>query len=117
MAELIVLVLYDPGKLSKVLEQWTQKEVPGITILASRGTRQQMGKRTFRDDLPLFTAVTDLLEGAPEHSQTLLAVVPAGFALEDLVKATELIIGRLDAPNTGILFTVPVSRVWGRPIR
>jgi hypothetical protein len=39
--------------------------------------------------------------------------VPDGFDVEALVAVTEKITGTLDEPNTGILFTLPVTRVWG----
>lgn len=113
MAELVVLVLNDPGRLDEVLTAWLSAGVPGITTLNSTGVRQGLGKRAFRDDLPLFPALDDLLQGDTGHSLTLFAVVPDGFAIESLLTATERITGRLDAPNTGILFTVPVSRAWG----
>jgi len=40
-------------------------------------------------------------------------VVPDGFDVEKLVTAAEKVIGRLDDPHTGIMFTVPVSQTWG----
>jgi hypothetical protein len=39
--------------------------------------------------------------------------VPDGFDVEALVAATEKITGSLSEPNTGILFTIPVTRAWG----
>jgi nitrogen regulatory protein P-II 1 len=113
MPEIVVLVLNDVSKLEDVLKTWVQLGVPGITTLDSTGLRQAMGKRAFRDDLPLFPTLDDLLEGTEEHSRTLFTVVPDGFAVEKLVAATEGIIGKLDAPNTGILFTLPIGRAWG----
>jgi hypothetical protein len=113
MAELVVLVLNDPNKLEDVLAIWLTLGVPGITILESTGLRQQVGKRPFRDDLPLFPALDDLLQGTEQPHRTLLAVVPDGFDVAGLAAATEQITGVLDAPNPGILFTVPIHRVWG----
>lgn len=113
MAQLVVLVLVEPQKLEDVLTAWLESGVPGVTTMESRGLRQEMGKRAFRDDLPLFPTLGDLLQGSEEHSLTLFAVVPDGYAMDGLVAATETITGSLDAPNTGILFTVPVGRVWG----
>jgi hypothetical protein len=72
-----------------------------------------MGKRAFRDDLPLFPTLKDIMEVDDEHSRTLFAVVPDGFAMDALVEATEQVTGKLNAPNTGILFTLPVNRAWG----
>ena len=113
MAEIVVFVLNDVGKLEEVLSAWIKQGVPGVTTLDSTGLRQEMGKRAFRDDLPLFPTLDDLLDGKGDHSRTLFAVVADGFAVDRLVEATEQITGKLDAPNTGILFTAPVSRVWG----
>jgi nitrogen regulatory protein P-II 1 len=113
MAELVVLVLNDPQQLEDVLATWLTLGVPGITILDSTGLRQQMGQRAFRDDIPLFPALDDLLPGPEESHRTLLAVVPDGFDVDELASATEQMTGALDAPNTGILFTVPINRVWG----
>jgi hypothetical protein len=113
MAELVVFVLHDPSKLEEVLATWLTLGVPGVTTLDSAGLRQQMGKRPLRDDLPLFPTLGDLLQSAEEQQRTLLAVVPDGFDVDGLVAATEQITGVLDAPNTGILFTVPVGRAWG----
>jgi nitrogen regulatory protein P-II 1 len=113
MAEVVVMVLNDVEKLEDVLAAWLQLAVPGVTTIDSTGLRQEMGKRALRDDLPLFPNLGDLLEGNVDHSRTLFAVVPDGFVVEQLVEATEQIIGELNAPNTGILFTVPVGRAWG----
>jgi hypothetical protein len=113
MAEIVVMVLNDIGKLQDVLEAWLELGIPGVTTLDSTGLRQEMSKRTFRDDLPLFPTLEDFLEGDKAHSRTLFAVVPDGFAVDSLVETTEQITGKLDAPNTGILFTVPVLRAWG----
>lgn len=113
MAELVVFVLNDLGKLEDVLAAWLALGVPGITTLDSTGLRQELGKRAYRDDLPLFPSLADLLEGDQEHSRTIFAVVPDGFDIEKLVAATEPITGKLEAPDTGILFTIPVARVWG----
>jgi nitrogen regulatory protein P-II 1 len=113
MAEVVIMVLNDVGKLEEVLTAWLRLGVPGVTTVDSTGLRQEMSKRAFRDDLPLFPTLEDLIQGNEDHSRTLFAVVPDGFAIEQLVRATEQITGELDGPNTGILFTVPVGRAWG----
>jgi hypothetical protein len=107
------MVLNDVGKLEDVLMAWLTIGVPGITTLDSTGLRQEMGRRVFRDDLPLFPTLADLLEGNEAHYRTLFAVIPDDFDVDALVTATEEIIGKLDAPYTGISFTLPVDRAWG----
>jgi hypothetical protein len=113
MAELIVLVLNVPNKMDEVLAAWLTAGVPGVTIMESTGLSQRAGKGALRDDLPLFPSLDDLLDVVDGPYRTLFAVVPTGFDVEALVAATEAITGALDAPHTGILFTVPVHRAWG----
>lgn len=113
MVELVVLVLDDPGKAEEVLAAWLAVGVPGVTILDSTGLSYELGKHGLRDDLPLFPSLEDLLRGREEPHRTLFSVVPDGFDVEALAAATEQITGALDEPDTGILFVVPVMRVWG----
>jgi hypothetical protein len=113
MAELVVLVLNDPNLAESVLTAWVNSGVPGVTLLPSTGLRYHVGRHALRDDLPLIPSLADLLEGREEPHCTLFAVVEVGFNVESLVAATVAITGSLAAPDTGILFTVPVARVWG----
>jgi nitrogen regulatory protein P-II 1 len=113
LSELIVLVLNDPGKTEDVLAAWLAVGVSGVTILDSSGLSHQVGRRSLRDDLPLFPSLEDLIRSREEHHRTLFVVVPDGFDVEALVAATEHITGTLDTPHTGILFTIPVTRTWG----
>ena len=113
LLELIVLVLNDPGKVDDVLAAWLEIGISGVTILDSRGLSHRVGRRGLRDDLPLFPSLEDLLRGREEVHRTLFAVVPDGFEIEALVVATERITGSFEEPDTGILFTLPVSRAWG----
>ena len=113
MPELVVLVLNDPDQTEDVLSAWLAMGVAGVTILNSKGLSQYIGQRGLRDDLPLFPSLEDLLQSSEKPHRTLFVVVPDGFDVAALVAATEEITGDLDEPNTGILFTVPVTRAWG----
>jgi hypothetical protein len=113
MAELVVLVLDNPDQAEEVLTAWLEVGIGGATILDSAGLRYKIGRRNMRDDLPLIPSLRDLLQGREEPHCTLFAVVPDGFDLDGLVTATEGITGALDEPDTGILFVIPVTRVWG----
>jgi hypothetical protein len=113
MAELIVLVLDDPDKTEEVLKAWVATGVPGVTLLNSTGLRYELGRGGLRDDVPLFPSLEDFLQSREEEHRTLFAIVPDGFDLEALVRVTERITGALEEPDTGILFSLPVARVWG----
>lgn len=113
MPELIVMVLDDPAKTEDVLQAWLDQGVTGTTILDSRGLLQEMCRRGARDDLPIIPSLSALMHCREEPHRTLFAIVPDGFDTESLVGETENVVGPLSTPGTGILFVVPVARVWG----
>jgi len=110
MPHLVVLVLDQVEHLSPVLESWQQAGITGITIHASTG----LGRiSTLRDDLPLMPSLRTLFESGELHHRTLWAVVDDDFDLDSLFDATEAITGPLHAPDTGIMFSVPIDKVRG----
>ncbi len=113
MSELIVLVVDDAAKVTEVLNAWLEVGVPGVTMLDSVGLGHEFDKYGARSDLPLMPSLESLLRVREENSRTLFTVVPDGFDIEALITVTESITGHLDDPDTGILFTLPVSRVRG----
>ena len=113
MAELIARVISCPSKTAQVLDAWVAGGVSGVTCLESKGLAHFAEAHGVRDDVPLFPSLRNLLPQPQEPYSTLLAVVPDGFDVAALAAATERITGRFDAPNTGILFVLPVTKVWG----
>jgi hypothetical protein len=113
MPQLIYLVVDDPLKVDEVVQLWIDKGVSGLTILDSSGWARRMGKRNLADDVPLFPSIRGLMRGQERTNRTLFSVVPDGWDIEDLIEATEEVLGPLDDPDTGILFVVPVSVVKG----
>lgn len=107
MAQLLVMVLDDPALLHRVLEAWTDAGVRGITALASTGVEGASGK-----DLPTFLGFCRLSR-TDQHSQYTLFAVTDAETIKRVVPATEAIVGDLNAPHTGILFTLPVGQAWG----
>ena len=117
MPQLILLIVDDPSKAEDVLNAWVEAGVTGATILDSFGIGHLMPGE-MRDDLPLLPSLADIMQGREEHNRLIFSVVTDDFDVERLVAASESIVGRLADPNTGILFTVPVGRVWGlQPLR
>jgi hypothetical protein len=110
MPVLLVAVLDDPAKIWDVLDTWQSLGVRDATIFDSTGLHRA---QTWRDDVPLFPSVHDLLESTEAHHRTIWSVVDEGVNLDELAKATEKIVGPLDEPHTGILFAIPIVRSWG----
>lgn len=112
MPQLLILIIDDPAKTTDVLNAWLEVGITGGTILDSAGLGHLLPGE-MRDDLPLFPSLNDLLQSREEHNRVLFSVVSDDFNVERVVEVTESILGRMEDPNTGILFSVPVTRVWG----
>lgn len=110
MPVLLIAVIDDASKIWEVLDAWERLGISGVTIHDSTGLHRTT---QLRDDLPLFPSVRDLLEKTETSHRTLWSVLEDSVDVEAIAKATEVIVGPLDQPRTGILFTVPVLKAWG----
>jgi nitrogen regulatory protein PII len=66
-----------------------------------------------RDDLPLMPSLMNLLKSREERHRTLFTVVDSEEKVDQLIEATQKIIGDLNNAHNGVLFVLPVSRVVG----
>ena len=112
MYNMILLVLDDTNQCTSVLEAWEAQEVGGITILESTGLGR-VRKLSIRDDIPLMSSLSRLLQNREERHRTLFTVVEGEEMVDKVIAATESVVGDLNNPHNGILFVLPVSRVVG----
>lgn len=111
MSNLVVLIVIDAEQGSAILEAWDNLGVPDVTILPSTG----LGKvkhAGLRDDFPLMPTLNDLLNEEMQH-RTLISVVETDEMIDQMAQAAEDILGCLDNPETGFMFVVPATRVFG----
>jgi hypothetical protein len=113
MFHLVVLVLDDPDKCRAVLDAWEAAGVPGATVLDSTGLGR-VRRATLRDDVPLMPSLIDLLRRGENRHHTLFTLVKDPSLIEAIVDQTQAVIGDLDNADTGLLFVVPVSHVYGQ---
>ena len=110
MAQLLIMVLDNPALLNRVLEAWTEAGVRGITVLDSTGVQRLRSQDG--GDLPTFLGFRRVARTEQYSHCTLFSVTDAK-TVRRVVPATEAVVGDLNAPDTGILFTQPVGEVWG----
>ena len=114
MFHLVVLVMDDPDKCRDVLNAWEAAGAPGVTILESTGIGR-VRRAGIRDDVPLMPSLSDLLRREEDHHRTLFSLIKDQSQIEAIVQATQAVIGDLDQEDTGLLFVVPISQVYGLP--
>jgi hypothetical protein len=113
MYYLVLLVLDDVEQSTDICDAWEATGVGGITIMESTGLGRLRYKQGYRDDMPLMPSIRALLQGREEHHRTLFSVVEGEEMVDRLIKATESILGDLNAPHSGIIIALPVARAIG----
>jgi hypothetical protein len=114
MPSLIVAVMPNIDRCQDVLETWERLGVPGITILESAGLHSLRQRRGRRDDLPLMPSLHHILGTEEYHHRTAFVVVDDSFDLQELLRATEqAICGDFNAPDSGMVFVMPVTLALG----
>lgn len=111
MIQLLVMVLDDPALLDKVLEAWLAAGVSGLTVLDSIGVKS-VRRQAEVHDLPTFLGFCRPL-CTEQHDHYTLFTLTDGETVKRVVAASKAIVGDLNAPHTGILFTLPVGQAWG----
>jgi len=106
--KLVFFVVNREELLDDVLTAFMEADVPGATIIDSEG----MG-RFLTYEVPLFASFQQFMKGARPYNKTILSLVDSDEKVDALVALLEQVVGSLSEPGTGILFTVPVDRVFG----
>lgn len=105
--QLLITVINDPEKLDEILSGYLELGITGATIVNSEG----MG-RLLSHDIPIFAGLQTLITRSRPQNRTVLSVV-TDDKVEPALALLQDVCGNLDAPATGIAFTVPVGRVVG----
>ncbi len=110
---LIFFVLNNPDLLDVVLDTWEKAGVSGVTVVPSTGLGRIRQKSGMREDIPLMPALEDFYRPTTDINYTLFSIVETEALAQEVVKATEQTIGRLDEPRNGILAVLPVTKAYG----
>lgn len=102
----LLIAVINEEKTEELLAGFLELGVTGATILQSEG----MG-RLLASEVPIFAGL-EALRGARPRNRTLFSVME-DEQVDRVMELVREVCGSLDGPSTGIVFTVPVSRVEG----
>lgn len=109
MMQLFILILKQAYQINDIIIELAKAGVKGGTILDGTGMAETLMDM---EDLPLFGMLKRVLEEGKGTSKVMLVALK-----DDQVKTTSEIIknvvGDLNMPNTGIMFSVPISYIEG----
>jgi nitrogen regulatory protein PII len=105
--KLLVLFLNKVEKLEEVLEGYVEVGVTGATVVDSVG----MG-HILCEEVPIFAGLRFMFAGAKPHNKTIFSVINDEKE-EKVIRILKKILGDLNQPGTGIVFSLTLDRVEG----
>ena len=106
--QLLVAVINQEDRLDDILSGFLELGITGATVIDSEG----MG-HVLSHDIPIFAGLQTLISRARPQNQTIFSVIDSDEKVEGAIALLQEICGDLDNPATGIVFTIPVTRVTG----
>lgn len=108
--QLLVLILKKVEVMNELLKGLVKAGVKGATILEGTGMAEAL---VDMEDLPLFGVLRRILADEEREASKVMMIV----LKDEQVKATrdviKEVIGDLSVPNTGIMFSIPITFVEG----
>lgn len=105
--ELLIAVVNHEERVDDILAGFVELGITGATLVPTRG----MG-RVLTAEVPIFAGLRGVTARSRPGNQTVFCVVDDA-KVDAAIAMIQECCGQLDEPGVGIVFTVPVSRVWG----
>jgi nitrogen regulatory protein P-II 1 len=105
--KLLILILNKVEKIEEVLEGYLEIGISGATVIDTVG----MG-HILSEEVPIFAGLRFMFAGAKPHNKTIISAIKDEKE-EPAINLLQKILGDLNKPGTGIVFTIPVERVEG----
>ena len=107
--QLLVLVLNKVECLDDILKELSCQKLHGATILDSKGMAHSLDHF---NELSFILSLRKILDSTHQESKTIFMVIKDD-EVQTVSKIVNDVTGGLDQPDTGILFTVPVTHLEG----
>lgn len=108
--ECLVLILSKTEKMDTLLKTLVANDVKGCTILDSEGMARYVTEND--TDISHFSGLRTFLNPTRSRSKTLL-IVGSESSIADAVRLIMEVIGDIADPDTGIMFTLPIDKIYG----
>jgi nitrogen regulatory protein PII len=106
--QLLVAVINQPEALDDILSGFLELGITGATVINSEGMAHVL-----THDIPLFAGIQTLISRSRAQNYTIFSVIDEQEKVDAAFAVIQDVCGSLDEPGTGIMFTIPVTRVVG----
>lgn len=110
--QVLFLILNETKYLDDILEAFVEVGVKGATIVDSQGMGSALAANP-NQHIPLFGYLKNLMDDAHPYNKTIFTVLNGDDLVEKVVKAVNDVVGDINRPGVGFMFTIPVGNVYG----
>lgn len=107
----LFLVLNETDYLDEILARFVDVGVRGATILDSQGMASALASSNEKD-FPFFGSLKILFEGARPFNKTIFTVLENEELVDRTVAAVKDVLGDINTPGVGFMFSVPIGKVY-----
>lgn len=107
--KLLVFVLNKVECLEKLLKEFASKNISGATIISSTGMMHELMNS---EDIGIIGSFRHFINSQRKENKTLFMVIKEE-KIPEVYAIIESIVGSLDIPDTGIVFTLPIDDLKG----
>jgi hypothetical protein len=113
MSKVVILITTRVHEAHALGDAWQAAGAPGVTFLEGYGIQslREASKRV--EVLPGMMSMLEMLRQHDENNMIVFSVIPDDAVVDKLVQATERILGSLEQPDNGVMFTLDVDRMFG----
>lgn len=108
----LFIVLNKIEYLDDILDRFVDIGVKGATILDSQGMGSVITNNGEGNE-PFFGAIRAFLDNSRPYNKTIFTVIEDEKILEEAVKTVKEIVGDINKPGKGMMFTLPVNNIYG----
>ncbi len=105
--KLVTIILNKTECLDDLLEQFTENNISGATIIDSKGMVQELIEHD-HEDMFFLMSLRSLMAPSHKENKTII-MVAKDEDVERISKIVNKATGGLNNPDTGILFTLPID--------
>ncbi len=108
----LFIILNKTEFLDDILTKFVKIGIKGATILDSQG----MGSALVNNEnIPIFGALRNFLDSSRPYNKTIFTVLNDEELVEKAMQAVVDIVGDFRTPGVGLMFTLPIGKIYGLP--
>lgn len=108
--QLLVTILKKVNVMDELIKNLARAGVKGATILDGTGMAESLMDM---EDLPLFGVLRRIMSDEEREVSKVMMIALKDDMVQDVMKIIKAVVGDLNEPNTGIMFTLPIANFEG----